>query len=266
MQNCTAIKEGFHYFLQGWQLISKKGLKRFVVIPILLNILLLSILFWFFITSIQHQIDAFMLLIPIWLQWLSSILMIFTTLLILLCYYFIFNTLSGFIIAPFNGVLAEEVEILLSGEKISDDGLLDVVKDIPRTIHREWQKLCYSVPRLLILFLLSFIPLIGQSFVPILFFIFTSWMMAIQYCDYPFDNHKIPFTTMKYALRQHSVLNITFGTLVTFCSFIPFINFVIIPVAVCGATAIWVDKYRINLKEIKTNTLTRKTRETTFTK
>ena len=248
MQNYNGLQAGVYYFLQGWKLISQKGLRRFVIMPIVLNILLLSGLFWFFITKISHQIDALMLLIPIWLQWLSGLLIFFATLLILLCYYFIFNTLSGFIVAPFNGILSEKVEILLTGESINDDGILTVIKDIPRVLKRECQKLFYSVPRLFILFLLSFVPLVGQSFVPVLFFIFTAWMMAIQYCDYPFDNHKIPFPTMKLVLRQQTLLNLTFGTLVTTCSFVPFVNFLIIPVAVCGATAIWVDKYRIQLQ------------------
>lgn len=52
-------------------------------------------------------------------------------------------------------------------------------------------KLVYSLSKLITLFLLGFIPILGQSIVPILTFIFTVWMMAIQYCDYPFDNHKI---------------------------------------------------------------------------
>lgn len=248
MQNSNGIQAGLYYFFEGWKLISQKGLRRFVIMPVLLNILLLSGLFWFFITKIDHQIDALMLLIPIWLQWLSGLLLFFATLLILLCYYFIFNTLSGFIVAPFNGILSEEVEVLLTGESVNDEGIFGIIKDIPRVIKREFQKLLYSLPRLFILFLLSFVPLIGQSFVPLLFFIFTAWMMAIQYCDYPFDNHKISFPTMKSALRQNSLLNLTFGSLVTICSFVPFVNFLIIPVAVCGATAIWVDKYRIQLQ------------------
>ncbi|XNM68513.1 EI24 domain-containing protein [Escherichia coli] len=67
-------------------------------------------------------------------------------------------------------------------------------------------------------------------------------MLAIQYCDYPFDNHKVPFNAMRQALRTRKVTNMQFGSLVSLFTLIPVLNLVIIPVA--GATAMWVDCYR----------------------
>ena len=59
-------------------------------------------------------------------------------------------------------------------------------------------------------------------------------MMAIQYCDYPFDNHKISFGIMKNALGERRSQSLTFGALITLCTALPIVNLVIIPVAVCG--------------------------------
>ena len=186
--------------------------------------------------------------IPDWLGFLSFILLAFSILTILLLFYFTFTTLSGFIAAPFNGLLAEKVEKMLTGENINDDGLADVIKDVPRMFAREWQKLRYSLPKIIALFLLSFIPLVGQTIVPVLTFLFTCWMMAIQYCDYPFDNHKVSFDVMKNALGNQRTQNLTFGGLVTCCTFVPVINLLIMPVAVCGATLMWVENYRNGLR------------------
>ena len=69
-------------------------------------------------------------------------------------------------------------------------------------------------------------------------------MLAIQYCDYPFDNHKVPFKAMRNALRTQKVANMQFGALTSLFTMIPFLNLFIMPVAVCGATAMWVDCYR----------------------
>ena len=69
-------------------------------------------------------------------------------------------------------------------------------------LNREWQKLWYSLPKFVGLFLLSFIPVIGQTIIPVLTFLFTCWMMAIQYCDYPFDNHKIFFWHYEKCVRR----------------------------------------------------------------
>ena len=73
-------------------------------------------------------------------------------------------------------------------------------------------------------------------------------MMAIQYCDYPFDNHKISFGIMKNALGERRTQSLTFGALITLCTALPIVNLVVIPVAVCGATVMWVENYRSQLK------------------
>ncbi|MFU2080569.1 sulfate transporter CysZ [Avibacterium avium] len=241
------LSQGFHYFVMGWHLITQKGLRRFVIMPILLNILLLSGLFWLFMSNIGGLIDSLISYVPDWLAWLSGILLALSIFMLLTLFYFAFTTLSGFIAAPFNGLLAEKVEQMLTGENLIEMSTMDFIKDIPRMLGREWQKLWYSLPKLIALFLLSFIPVLGQSIVPVLTFLFTAWMMAIQYCDYPFDNHKIPFHIMRNELGETRTLSLTFGSLITFCTFVPIINLVIIPVAVCGATAMWVEKYRDNV-------------------
>ncbi|OOF48321.1 sulfate transporter CysZ [Rodentibacter trehalosifermentans] len=242
------IKAGFHYFVMGWHFITQKGLRRFVLMPILLNVVLLSGLFWLFISQISTMIDWLMSFVPDWLGFLSVILLVLSVGMILLLFYFTFTTLSGFIAAPFNGLLSEKLEKMLTGEPINDDGWLDMMKDVPRMLHREWQKLWYSLPKIIGLFLLGFIPVVGQTIVPVLTFLFTAWMMAIQYCDYPFDNHKISFNVMKNALGEQRSQSLTFGGLVTCCTFLPIVNLVIIPVAVCGATVMWVENYRDRLR------------------
>jgi CysZ protein len=69
-------------------------------------------------------------------------------------------------------------------------------------------------------------------------------MMAIQYKDYPFDNHKIPFARMRVMLNENKNVSYSFGITVAVFSMIPIINLVVMPVAICGATALWVDYYR----------------------
>lgn len=159
-------------------------------------------------------------------------------------FYFAFTTLANFIAAPFNALLAEKVELQLTNQPLGDTSLFGMLKDIPRMLKREWQKMMYSLPRLIALFLLGFVPFLGQTIVPVLAFVFGAWMVAIQYCDYPFDNHKISFPRMRNALLQNKWMNYTFGALVSICTMLPFINFVVMPVAVCGATSMWVDEYR----------------------
>ena len=50
----------------------------------------------------------------------------------------------NFLAAPFNGLLAEKVERYESGEALGDEGFMGLIKDIPRTVGREFQKRCIT--------------------------------------------------------------------------------------------------------------------------
>ncbi|GAB3038431.1 sulfate transporter CysZ [Bowmanella dokdonensis] len=241
----TELKSGAAYFFQGFELIRTKGLKRFVFIPLAVNLLLFAVAFYFLLQQIDSAIVWLMDLIPNWLDWMKEWLAYFlwplAVIIILVTFSFIFSSLANWLAAPFNGLLAEKVELHLTGHPLAEGGMLAVIKDIPRTLGREWIKLVYYLPRALGFLIIFFLlPVFGQ----LIWFLFTAWMMAIQYCDYPFDNHKVPFKVMRTALAEDKSRAFSFGVMVTLFAMVPIINFLVMPVAICGATAMWVDKYR----------------------
>ena len=237
---------GMGYFFKGFELIQLKGIRRFVLIPLLINIFFFSVAFYFMFRELEHYMTILIGWLPNWLSWVSSVLWPLAVITILIIFSFIFSTAANWLAAPFNGLLSEKIESLLLKEKMLesspvDGGMIDIVKDIPRTLTRELQKLTYYLPRAIGFFILLWIlPVIGQ----VLWFLFVAWMMAVQYKDYPFDNHKIPFSVMKQTIQQHKSLSYSFGVSVTVFSMLPLVNLVVMPVAICGATALWVDHYR----------------------
>ncbi|WP_413699122.1 sulfate transporter CysZ [Psychromonas sp. KJ10-10] len=247
MINNNAIKSplsGINYLLKGAKLLSHPKLRVFVLIPLFINILIFASAFWFLFSAITTWIDSYVSGLPDWLSWLSYFFWPFLIFSILVSFSFIFSTVANLIAYPFNGLLAEKTESLLIGEAINDDGFADLIKDLPRIFKRELQKWMYFLPRLIGCALLFFIPAFGQTIAPLIWFVFAGWMMVIQYADFPFDNHKVPFADMKEALSQRLTKNLTFGMLISFCTTIPIVNFIIMPIAVCGATAFWVDIYK----------------------
>jgi len=239
--NPPVAQSGARYFMHGFELIRLKGIKRFVFIPLTINLILFSIAFYFIFVELNYYMEIITQWLPNWLEWLSNLLWPFIVVTVLILFSFIFSTAANWLAAPFNGLLSERIETLLIGRQSENGGAFDIVKDIPRTLGREWQKLAYYVPRALGFFLLMwFLPIIGQ----VIWFLFVAWMMAIQYKDYPFDNHKIPFKIMKATLKQNKNLSYSFGITVAFFSMLPIINLVVMPVAICGATALWVENYR----------------------
>ncbi|MCE7623861.1 sulfate transporter CysZ [Vibrio fluvialis] len=237
-------RSGLGYFFYGFDIAVSPGIRRFVLMPLLTNILLVGGALYYLFSHLDSWINDWMGQIPGWLSWLSYILWPLLVITILATFSYFFSTLANFIAAPFNGLLAEKVEEKLTGKKVNDDGVLAVVKDVPRIMAREWRKLVYVLPKAIGLFILLLIPALGQTLGPILWFIFTAWMLAIQYCDYPFDNHKVTFNDMRNSLKQKQGKAYTFGMLVSVLTTIPVVNLFVMPVAVCGATAMWVNEFR----------------------
>lgn len=245
--NYDNAQSGVHYFTRGWQLIHLPGIRRFVLLPLLVNTLIMGGAFIWLFGRLGHWIPDLMSMVPGWLQWLSYVLWPLVVLSILLVFSYFFSTLANWIAAPFCGLLAEQLEARLTGQPLPDSGWIALFKDLPRILKREWQKLAYYLPRALVLLILYFVPGFGQTVAPVIWFLFSAWMLSIQYCDYPFDNHKVSFSQMRAALRQNRTDNLQFGALVSLFTMIPVLNLVIMPVAVCGATAMWVDRYRASL-------------------
>jgi CysZ protein len=237
------MKSGFQYFFEGVSLINTKGLKRFVLIPLAINLILFSVAFYFLYGEINEWINWVVNLVPDWLglvrDYIHYLLWPIAIISVLLVFALLFGTLANWIAAPFNGLLAEKVEQHLTGKVPHQDQALGLLKDTPRALKREWMKLIYYLPRAIGFLLLFFLlPVIGQ----LLWFGFSAWMMAIQYCDYPYDNHKISFTEMRQRLSDHKLDSMSFGITVCLFSMIPIVNFIVMPIAVCGATAMWVER------------------------
>lgn len=230
---------GFRYLLDGFQLITQPGLRRFVVIPLIINIILFAILFLVakhFMTEFNHWFANYL---PAWLHWLSTILWIVFLLSFFLVFVFAFVTVGNILCAPFNSFLAEKVEFYLTGKLPDSRGIWGNIKDIPRIIARQFSILIYFVPRATLIVLLLLIPVV-QTFVALIWFLFHAWMMAMTYLDYPTDNHRISMPAVRDWMGSNRIVTFSFGIGVLVASMIPVVNFFTIPAAVAGATKLWV--------------------------
>lgn len=239
-------QSGIGYFFQGFTIAMTPGIRRFVFFPLLANIVLFGSAMIYLFSNLSDWINGWMGYVPDWLSWLSYLLWPVLTITILGTFSYFFSTVANFIAAPFNGLLAEKVEEKLSGKPDDNTSVLELLKDTPRILAREWQKLMYFAPKAIGLFVLLLIPALGQTVGPVLWFIFSSWVLAIQYCDYPFDNHKVPFRHMRDDLKRNQGKAYGFGAMVALFTAVPVLNLIVMPVAVCGATAMWVEEFKQN--------------------
>ena len=229
---------GFNYMLHGFSLIKKSRLRRFVVIPLTINILLFAGLVWFAFSWIEKSSAFFMSKLPSWLDWLSYLIWPLFIALSLLIIFYGFSIIANLIAAPFNGLLAEAVENHLRDEPMTSSWQ-QVLRDVLPAIWSEIRKLLYFLLRAIPLGLLFLIPVINIA-APFLWGAFSVWMLAIQYADYPMANHQLFFKEQRRRLAGRRMLALGFGSGVLLFTLIPILNFAVMPAAVAGATAMWV--------------------------
>lgn len=253
---------GIKYFLRGFSLVNTAGIRHFVIIPLAINITLLIGALWFgidytsdWVKQLQTGISADSETGPQWLNhlisYLSWILIPLFILAFLAVTFYGFTLLANLIAAPFNSLLAEKIEGHLDGSTIPSTGnLLNTLKDTSGSFVSEGRKLLY--------FLLHAIPFIflfglGLIFPPVgfiatlLWFIFSSWMLAIEYSDYPMSNHAIRFPAQRQLLKKNRLFALGFGAAAITTTMIPIVNFFAMPVAIAGSTAMWTDYWKNNL-------------------
>jgi CysZ protein len=229
---------GPRYLLDGFKLLGKPGLRRFVLIPLLVNVLLFAGMIGLAYGWVDDSSRYLVAKLPDWLQWLTYLLIPVFVLTSLVVIFYTFSIVANLIAAPFNGMLAEAVECHLTGKPLQGDWR-QLLRDVLPSILSELRKLLYFLLRAVPLLVLLLVPLVNVI-VSVLWVLFSAWMMTVQYIDYPMANHQLFFKDQRARLRKRPLLAWGFGGLVMLCTMIPVVNFFVMPAAVAGATLIWV--------------------------
>ncbi len=209
-------------------------------VPLLINTLLFSLLIWFG----AGQFDALITrLLPAALDWLEWLLWPLFAVTVSILVFFTFIHLSNLVGAPFNGLLAEAVESHLKGRSTADGASWgSVLKNLGPIFTAEIKKIVYFLTRGLPLLIFFAIPVINVV-APLLWMLFSAWMLALEYADYPMGNHDILFPEQRARLKKKGLLTFGFGSATLLLVMIPILNFIAMPTAVAGATVMWVEGF-----------------------
>ena len=230
----------FECLASGFKLALSKECRAYVIIPVLVNLLLLSVGGYFAYTLINEVIFSLKEYLPDYLMFLLYLLTVIAALMIIfVCCYF-FSTIATIIASPFYGLLADKAELAIKGTSSADASLGEIIKDIPRVLKREFAKQCFFLPRALLCLIISLIP--GLNLIsPVPWFLLGSWMGCLQYADYAYDNHKIPFKIMRNDLKASMFPTFVIGAVIAICLAIPLLNLIVPPAAVCAGTKYYVE-------------------------
>ncbi len=226
---------GAGYLLDGFSLITRPGIRKYALVPLLINALLFTAVIVFGANAMGNFIDS----LTGWWQFLEWLLWPLFVLVTLTVVFFTFSIMANLVGAPFNGFLAEAVERHLKGTEVNGgNGDSRLLQEIFKAIRSESSKIIYFICIAIPLLLLMWIP--GLQ---ILWVIFGAWMLALEYIDYPMGNHGYTFREERQKLKQRRLLAFGFGGSVMLMTLIPFLNFIVMPVAVAGATRLWVQEF-----------------------
>jgi len=214
------------------------GLRRFTLIPLLINTLLFALAGWLLLSLAGDWVEG---LLPDWLDFLYWVLMPIVLLGLLLATFFSFTLVANLIAAPFNAVLAARVEAHLTGQPPAGDDQ-GAIAGAVGAVAGEVGRLLYLAGWAIPLVILWFIP--GLNLLaPFAWFAFSAWMMSLEYIDNPAGNHGLSFAEQRRRLRQRPALTFGFGSLMTLMTMVPVANFFAMPVGVCGATRMWIEGF-----------------------
>jgi len=233
---------GFGCAIKGIQLITRPGVRRYVIIPLAINLLLFSLAIYLLGGLFDQAINYLIGYIPDWLGFIKDALVwllwpLFAIMIFFLVFY-TFTYIASLLAAPFNGLLAEKVETLVRGGT-PEGSLLPTWKMIVKSIGSIVSSLWYVIKWSVLLLIISFIPVINIA-APVLWFGFGAWVLALNYLDPPMGNHDNFFNQVIAYARQRKSLSLGFGSAMVLLTSIPVLNFIAIPAGVAGATYLWV--------------------------
>lgn len=237
------IMTGSYMLARGLKLIRKPGIRRYVIMPLLINILLFGGLIWFGYAQFAPLVDSAMSWVPEFLDFLRWIIWILITSMTAIVVFFTFTPLANIVAAPFNALMSEKIEEMMTGNPVNSD--ISFMALVSSSIRSQLGKLLYILLWSAGLMLVSVIPVL--NFIsPVLWVVFGSWLLSLEYLDYPMGNHDMTFAEEKKMLSRRRGLSLGFGGMVMILTSIPVVNFFVMPIAVAGATVMWVDQLSVS--------------------
>ena len=245
-ENMSGFRTGVNYALSGFRLIGKPGIRLYVLLPLSINALLFSLVIAFG-ANLLNDLIQYLTNQWAWLEWIKWLIWPLFVVLSLTIVFFCFSIVANLIGAPFNGFLSEAVERHLSVETPYTNQDRKLINEILHAFSTECQKfLCFALRALplLILFIIPFI----QLGAPFIWFLFSAWMLVLEYVEYPASNHGMTFNALRQTLLENKQLAFGFGLAVMLLTLLPVINFIVMPVAVASATKMYLEQGQLQAK------------------
>ena len=217
---------------------------QYILIPFLINAVVFSIAVYlgldFFGNTVVEYIpqgEAWYWSVIYWLVWVVAVLL--TAVLV----FFSFTVVGNLLASPFNDLLSERTEEVLSG-KVSDEpfSLSRFLRDAVQTLLMEAKKMWVFVVVMVFILPLNLLPGIGNSIYTLLAVSLTLFFLCFEYLGFVLVRKHQFFREQKSYILARKFLMLGFSCGVMALLAIPFLQLFCIPLAVIGATRLWCEE------------------------
>lgn len=152
--------------------------------------------------------------------------------------YVVVLLVGGIVASPFNDVLSERTEMLLTGRSEMPQGGTGFWGGVLHSIGSTTAITGLYLALMLPVLLLNVVPGVGSMAATVVGSVVGAFFVALEYADTTFERYGYRLRDKVALLRRHAALAGGFGLGTGLLLWIPFINFLCIPIAVVGGTAL----------------------------
>lgn len=158
------------------------------------------------------------------------------TVLLFISFGYLFLSVAKILAAPFNDLLSEKIEIMHNPNyKEPESAFFHLAKTLIPTLLEELRKITIIITAYLLLYFLTLLPLLQVIAVPAIV-VYSMLVISIDFCDYTFARHQMTYKEKLAFIKKHTFEMLGFGAAAYLFLFIPFVNLLIIQVAVISST------------------------------
>jgi CysZ protein len=240
MSGPARLLRGASYLFRGLgTLLSGRGLMRWALLPIVLNLFLFVLATALAVWAAAHYTGS-----AAGDSWWSTPLSVLAALgvlaLLLVVGFFTFGVLAALLAAPFNEILSQSTERLLTGRS-GEAGQAALLAELCRAMVGAGKLLGIELAAILLCLPVMIVPVVGTVLGPVLFTAQGSFFLALSFMDYSLDRRRLGARQKLAFCRRHLAEVIGFGLLIYAAMLLPLVNILAIPVAAVGGTRLVLD-------------------------
>lgn len=241
----------FHTFLNGLTapiralglLARAPQLWRYVLVPILVNLLVGATLYAALLLAGFRAIDGALAALPAWAAVFAAVLRALLVLLLLIATGFVLVRFGVVLGSPWYARLSDQLERLrLGGLPEPAAGLAAGLRDLARALGFELKKLLLVLVVALGLLLLNALPVAGQLLATAGSIALGATIACLDFLDYPLERRRLSFRAKLAVIRRHLPATAGFGLAALALVSIPLLNLLAIPVCVAAGTLLFCDE------------------------